>query len=245
MNGQENSVPVSRSESRPPAVAANVGVIFYSPMLTPILSAKLRDKLKALHHSRAVVRVLHHGGGRGLDETALRIARDLGGWQDRAHADGDTGVARASSILIAVGPRPERNAESSGRAAAWRDAIRHARAAHANIVYLDDTGQRTRAGKPGKAPHRQPKRAAVTRNPPPQASKPSRGGASPARASRTCRRCKQPVPASRERWGWLCENCERRPRRVYTDPRDARLRVPPSKSVRAVSAGLPGLGKRR
>jgi hypothetical protein len=112
MNGQENSVPVSRNESRPPAVAANVGVIFYNPILTPILSAKLRDKLKALHHSRAVVRVLHHGGGRGLDETGLRIARGLGSWQDRAHADDDTAVARASSILIAVGPRPERNAES-------------------------------------------------------------------------------------------------------------------------------------
>jgi hypothetical protein len=244
VNGEESRVPVSRSGGRATAVVMNVGLIFYSPTLAPILAVKLRRKLEGLHRSRAVVRVLHHGG-RGPDETALRIARDLGGWQDRAHADGDLAVAEASGILIAVGPRPERNADPSGRAAAWRDAIRQARAARVNIVYLDETGPRNRAGKPGKAPGQQTRRAASRNSPPPKGSKPSRGGGNPSRASRTCRRCKLPVPASRERWGWLCENCERGPRRVYVDPRDPRLRVPPSKSVRAVSAGLPGLGKRR
>ena len=194
MNGEESRVPVSRSGGRATAVVMNVGLIFYSPILSPILAAKLRSKLEGLHHSRADVRVLHHGGGRGPDETALRIARDLGGWLDRAHADGDLAVAGASGILIAVGPRPERNADPSRRAAAWRDAIRQARAARVNIVYLDETGQRNRAGKPGKAPGQQTKRAAATRNsPPPKVSKSSRGGGRPARASRTCRRCKQPV----------------------------------------------------
>jgi hypothetical protein len=245
MNGQESRVPVSRSGGSAPAVVMNVGVIFYSPILTPILAVKLRRKLEDLQHSAAVVRVLNHGGGRGPDEAALRIARDLAGWQDRAHPDGDTAIARASGILMAVGPRPEQNADPSRRAATWLVTIRQARAGHVNIVYLDETAQRNRAGKPGKAPCQQPKRAPGTRNsPPPQAAKPSSGGGKPTRASRTCRRCKQPVPASRERWGWLCEDCERRPRRVYIDPRDARIRVPPGKSVRAVSAGLPGLGKR-
>jgi hypothetical protein len=33
----------------------------------------------------------------------------------------------------------------------------------------------------------------------------------PANAPHTCRRCRKPVPNSRERWGWLCENCESPP----------------------------------
>jgi hypothetical protein len=79
--------------SRSSAVVKNVGMIFYSQILTPSLAAELRKKLQGLQHSRAVVRVLHHGGGCGPDETALLIARDLGGWQDRAHTGGDMAIA--------------------------------------------------------------------------------------------------------------------------------------------------------
>lgn len=233
--------------SRPSTVVMNVGVIFYSQTLTPVLAAELRKKLKGLHHRKAVVRVLHHGGGRGPDETALLIARDLGGWQDRAHPGGDTAIAGAATILIVVGPRPEQNADPSPRAARWLETIRHARATRVSIVCLDETEGRRRRGKPRSTPAKEQKQAAARRAAPaPRIAKPSRAAATPTRTQRTCRRCKLPVPASRERWGWLCENCERPPRRVYVDPRDPRSRVgSPSKSVRAVSAGLPGLGKRR
>jgi hypothetical protein len=232
--------------NRSSAVVKNVGVIFYSQILTPVLAAELRKKLEGLHRSKAIVRVLHHGGGCGPDETALLIARDLGGWQDRAHPGGDTAIAGASTILIAVGPRRERNADPSPRAARWLDTIRHARATRVGIVYLDETERRRRPAKLRSTPAKEQKHATARRaSPAPLVSKPSRTAAKPTRAAHTCRRCKMPVPASRERWGWLCENCERPPRRIYVSPRDPQSRVPPSKSVRAVSAGLPGLGKRR
>jgi hypothetical protein len=232
--------------NRPAAVVKNVGVIFYSQMLAPALAEDLRKKLEGLHRSKAVVRVLHHGSG-GPAETALRIVRDLGGWQDRAHPGGDTAIAGASTILIAVGPRPERNADPSPRAARWLDTIRHARATRVSIVYLDETEQRGRPGKPPSTPPKKPQQTAARRaSPAPRVTKASPPAAKPARAQRTCRRCKMPVPASRERWGWLCENCERPPRRVPPTPRNPLSRTgSPSKSVRTVSAGLPGLGKRR
>jgi hypothetical protein len=66
----------------------------------------------------------------------------------------------------------------------------------------------------------------------------------PAKAAHTCRRCRKPVSNGRERWGWLCEDCER-PIISVSRPGDSSYRVPDGNSVRAVPAGLPGLGKRR
>jgi hypothetical protein len=65
-----------------------------------------------------------------------------------------------------------------------------------------------------------------------------------AKTAHICRRCRKPVPNSRERWGWLCENCESPPRRVGPS-NDGGYRRGDGNSVHAVLAGLPGLGKRR
>jgi hypothetical protein len=61
----------------------------------------------------------------------------------------------------------------------------------------------------------------------------------PAKAAHTCRRCRKAVPSSRERWGWLCEDCERPPKRVGPS-NDGSYRRRDGNSVHAILAGLPG-----
>lgn len=144
VRARKNRIPANCHGGRPPAVVMNIGMIYYDPALSPLLWRKVRKKLAGLQRSMAVLRVLHHSGGQGGDETALQIVRDLGDWQDHAHPESDMAIAGASNILIVVGPRPEQNADASSRAATWLDTIRHTRVAHVNIVYVQESSSGTR-----------------------------------------------------------------------------------------------------
>ena len=238
----------------------HVGVVGCGPSLTSLQCAELGRALAIIRLNRQGPLTLHHGCSPGADEAAHRIVRKLGGgWRIHGHPAHDSGrgfagrtkgimrdldvvhaskpheerdadIVSASGILVAIPPYPEDDPRSS-QSETWT-MIRMGRAAGREIVYVprprgqDEPGSRkavrTQTGVTA-ADARQPARA---------------------KASHTCRRCRKPVSDSRERWGWLCEDCER-PLIPVSRPGDSSYRVPDANSVHAVPAGLPGLGKRR
>lgn len=218
--------------AEPLETGKNVGVIFYRSGLTAGQRNELRRLLEFYRRGQGGPRVLHYGSCPDGDKAALKIVGGLAGWQVSAHPASETGIVGASRFLVAIGPPPEKNPDKSARATAWRSVIQAARAGRVTISYasgsvLDQAAPGRKQPGSTKAPRKQ---GGTIRKAPPK------GG-------RSCRRCKDPVPASRERWGWLCEACERHPRPPYSYVGDER--VPLGNSVYAVPAGLPSLGKRR